>query len=55
MGNATVLKPAEEAPLTVLRLAQLALEAGLPTGLFNVVTGYGETTGVALTTHPGVD
>jgi len=55
MGNAAVLKPAEEAPLTVLRLAQLALDSGLPAGLFNVVTGYGETTGAALTAHPGVD
>jgi aldehyde dehydrogenase (NAD+) len=55
IGNGTVLKPAEEAPLTALRLARLAIEAGLPAGLFNVVTGYGETAGSALTAHPGID
>ncbi|HTI77043.1 MAG TPA: aldehyde dehydrogenase family protein [Mycobacterium sp.] len=55
MGNCCVLKPAEEAPLTALRVAELALEAGFPSGTFNVVTGYGETTGAALTNHPGVD
>jgi aldehyde dehydrogenase (NAD+) len=54
MGNATVLKPAEEAPLTALRIAELAGEAGLPTGLFNVVTGLGETAGAALTRHSGI-
>ncbi|MDP9028311.1 MAG: aldehyde dehydrogenase family protein, partial [Actinomycetota bacterium] len=55
MGNGSVLKPAEETPLTALRIAEIALEAGLPEGLFNVVTGYGETTGAALTAHPGID
>jgi aldehyde dehydrogenase (NAD+) len=55
MGNATVVKPAEETPLTALRLAELAQEAGLPDGLLNVVTGYGETAGAALTAHPGID
>lgn len=55
MGNCCVLKPAEEAPLTALRVAELAIEAGFPPGAFNVVTGYGETTGAALTNHPGVD
>jgi aldehyde dehydrogenase (NAD+) len=55
MGNATVVKPAEETPLTALRLAELAREAGLPDGLLNVVTGYGETAGAALTAHPGID
>jgi aldehyde dehydrogenase (NAD+) len=55
VGNATVLKPAEEAPLTALRLARLAIEAGLPAGLFNVVTGYGESAGAALVAHPGID
>ncbi len=54
MGNCCVAKPAEEAPLTVLRLAQLALEAGLPAGAFNVVPGVGETAGAALTAHPGI-
>jgi aldehyde dehydrogenase (NAD+) len=55
MGNGCVLKPAEETPLTALHLAELALEAGLPAGLFNVVPGYGESAGAALTAHPGVD
>ena len=54
MGNCCVAKPAEEAPLTVLRLAHLALEAGLPPGAFNVVPGLGETAGAALTAHPGI-
>jgi aldehyde dehydrogenase (NAD+)/betaine-aldehyde dehydrogenase len=55
MGNAAVLKPAEEAPLTALRLARLAIEAGLPAGVFNVVTGMGETAGAALTGHPDIN
>ncbi|HCU92681.1 MAG TPA: aldehyde dehydrogenase [Actinobacteria bacterium] len=55
MGNCCVLKPAEEAPLTALRLGELALEAGLPAGALNVVTGFGETAGAALTAHPGID
>jgi aldehyde dehydrogenase (NAD+) len=55
MGNCCVLKPAEEAPLTALRLALLALEAGLPAGALNVVTGYGETAGAALTCHSDID
>ena len=53
-GNAVVHKPAEEAPLSALRLADLALEAGLPPGAFNVVTGGGET-GAALASHDDVD
>ena len=44
-GNSVVLKPAEQSPLSALRLAQLAVEAGLPEGVFNVVPGYGETAG----------
>jgi aldehyde dehydrogenase (NAD+) len=55
MGNCCVLKPAEEAPLTALQVGALALEAGLPPGAFNVVTGYGESAGAALIAHPGVD
>ncbi len=55
MGNCCVLKPAEEAPLTALRVAELALEAGLPAGALNVVTGYGETAGAALVSHDGID
>lgn len=55
MGNCCVLKPAEEAPLTAVRLAALAFEAGLPAGALNVVTGYGETAGAALTGHGDID
>jgi acyl-CoA reductase-like NAD-dependent aldehyde dehydrogenase len=53
-GCTTVLKPAEETPLTALRLADLALEAGIPAGVINVVAGDG-TTGAALVDHPGVN
>jgi len=53
-GCTTVLKPAEQTPLTALRLAELALEAGFPAGVLNVVTGDGET-GAALVAHPGVN
>ena len=53
-GCTVVLKPAEQTPLTALRLGELALEAGLPPGVLNVVTGDGET-GAALVDHPGVD
>ncbi len=54
MGNACVLKPAEEACLTVLAFARIAMEAGLPAGALNVVTGLGEEAGAALSAHPGV-
>lgn len=54
-GNTIVLKPAEQTPLSALRLAELALEAGLPEGVLNVVTGFGETAGAALAEHGGVD
>ena len=54
-GNACVLKPAEEACQTVLQLAALAKEAGLPDGTLNVVTGLGEEAGAALAAHPGID
>ncbi len=53
-GNAVVLKPAEESPLTALRLGELALEAGFPPGALNVVPGFGPTAGAALVAHPGV-
>ncbi|MCX4821872.1 aldehyde dehydrogenase family protein [Streptomyces sp. NBC_01142] len=53
-GNAVLLKPAETTPLTALRLAGLALEAGLPEHLFQVVPGAGDVTGNALVEHPGV-
>ncbi|RTE88376.1 MULTISPECIES: aldehyde dehydrogenase family protein [Bradyrhizobium] len=55
VGNATVLKPAEAASASILRLAELATEAGLPDGAINIVTGFGSKVGVALTTHPGVN
>lgn len=54
-GNAIVVKPAEDASLTVLRLGELALEAGIPGGVLNVVTGRGTTAGAALAAHPGID
>ena len=55
MGNACVLKPAEEACLTVLAFARIALEAGLPPGALNVVTGLGDEAGAALSAHSGID
>jgi len=54
-GCTIVLKPAEEAPLTALRLGELMLEAGVPPGVVNIVPGYGETAGAALAGHPDVD
>lgn len=53
-GCTVVLKPAEETPLTTIRLAQLCLEAGIPEGVVNVVTGDGAAAGAALVAHPGV-
>jgi gamma-glutamyl-gamma-aminobutyraldehyde dehydrogenase len=55
MGNSVVLKPAEESPLTALRLAELAQEAGIPDGVFNVVPGLGTEAGKALGLHMDVD
>ncbi|HEX6642631.1 MAG TPA: aldehyde dehydrogenase family protein, partial [Thermoanaerobaculia bacterium] len=52
MGNAVVLKPAEQTPLTALRLAELALEAGIPEGVFTVITGAGSIVGEAIIRHP---
>ena len=54
-GNAVVLKPASQSPLTALRLAELAAEAGLPDGVLNVVPGPGRVLGAALARHPAVD
>ncbi|CAG0958594.1 phenylacetaldehyde dehydrogenase [Burkholderiales bacterium] len=54
-GCTVVLKPAEETPLTALRLGELILEAGIPPGVVNIVTGLGETAGAALAAHPGVN
>ena len=53
-GNVIIMKPAEQSPRSTMRIGELALEAGFPPGVVNVVTGYGET-GAALTRHPGVD
>jgi len=55
MGNAAVVKPAEEASLTALMLGQLALDVGFPPGALNIVPGYGEEAGAALTGHPDID
>lgn len=54
-GNAVVVKPAEQTPLSTIRLAELCETVGFPEGVVNVVTGYGEPTGQALTDHDGVD
>jgi phenylacetaldehyde dehydrogenase len=54
-GCTVVLKPAEQTPLSALRLAELMLEVGLPNGVINVVTGFGETAGAAVAAHPGID
>jgi acyl-CoA reductase-like NAD-dependent aldehyde dehydrogenase len=55
VGNSVVLKPSEKSPLTALRMADLALEAGIPEGVFNVVTGYGPEAGSPLALHMDVD
>jgi len=52
MGNTVILKPAEQTPMTALRLAELALKAGIPEGVFNVVTGSGSIVGEAILSHP---
>jgi acyl-CoA reductase-like NAD-dependent aldehyde dehydrogenase len=54
-GNAIILKPAEETPLTALRLGELVMEAGAPPGAFNVLTGFGVPAGSSLASHPAVD
>ncbi len=54
-GNTVVLKPAEETPLTALKLGELAAQAGFPAGALNVVPGFGTTAGAPLVRHPGVD
>src|SRR5437764_2363594 len=54
-GNTVVLKPAEQTPLTALRVAELAMEAGFPAGVVNIVNGLGETTGDAMVVHPDID
>jgi aldehyde dehydrogenase (NAD+) len=54
-GCTSVLKPAEQTPLTAIRIAELAMEAGFPEGVVNVVTGFGETAGAAIANHMDVD
>ncbi|NKY59092.1 aldehyde dehydrogenase family protein [Nocardia flavorosea] len=54
-GNGVVAKPADETPRTAVALARIAVDSGLPDGVFNVVTGFGAEAGAALTAHPGVD
>ena len=54
-GCTIVLKPAEQTPLSALRLGELAMEAGFPNGVINIVNGFGETAGASLVRHPGVD
>jgi acyl-CoA reductase-like NAD-dependent aldehyde dehydrogenase len=54
-GNTVILKPAEQTPLTALRFGQILAETGLPPGVVNIVTGFGETAGAAISAHPGID
>src|SRR5690606_15452152 len=54
-GCTVVLKPAEQTPLTALRFGELAQEAGIPKGVINIVTGFGETAGAAIAAHPEID
>ncbi len=54
-GNSVVLKPSEKSPLTAIRLAEIAMEAGIPAGVFNVVPGFGKGAGEALALHMDVD
>jgi aldehyde dehydrogenase (NAD+) len=54
-GNTIVLKPAEQTPLTALRVGELALEAGFPAGVVNIINGFGETAGAAMVAHPDID
>ena len=54
-GNSVILKPSEKSPMTALRLADIALEAGVPAGVFNVLPGYGNEAGAALALHMDVD
>ncbi|MGH7789490.1 MAG: aldehyde dehydrogenase family protein, partial [Candidatus Binatia bacterium] len=54
-GNTVVLKPAEQTPLSALRLGELLEEAGFPAGVVNIVTGFGETAGAAIAAHPDID
>lgn len=53
-GNTVILKPSEVTPLTALRFAELAVEAGFPPGVINVIPGYGNTAGAAMSSHMGI-
>ncbi|WP_036813327.1 aldehyde dehydrogenase family protein [Phyllobacterium sp. UNC302MFCol5.2] len=55
MGNTLVVKPAEDASLSTIRIGELAIEAGFPEGVLNIITGYGREAGAALSAHPGID
>jgi acyl-CoA reductase-like NAD-dependent aldehyde dehydrogenase len=54
-GNTCILKPAEQTPLSTIRLGELILEAGFPPGVVNILTGFGETAGAAISEHPDID
>jgi acyl-CoA reductase-like NAD-dependent aldehyde dehydrogenase len=54
-GNVSIIKPAEQTPLTALRLGELIIEAGIPEGVVNIITGFGETAGAAIASHPDID
>jgi acyl-CoA reductase-like NAD-dependent aldehyde dehydrogenase len=54
-GNVSIIKPAEQTPLTALRLGELLLEAGIPEGVVNIITGFGETAGASIAEHPDID
>jgi acyl-CoA reductase-like NAD-dependent aldehyde dehydrogenase len=54
-GNVSILKPAEQTPLTALRIGELILEAGIPDGVVNIITGFGETAGAAIANHLDID
>ena len=54
-GNVCIIKPAEQTPLTALRIGEMILEAGIPEGVVNIITGFGETAGAAIASHPDID
>src|SRR5580704_10011961 len=54
-GNVSIIKPAEQTPLTALRMGELVLEAGVPEGVVNIITGFGEAAGAAIASHPDID
>jgi phenylacetaldehyde dehydrogenase len=54
-GNTVIIKPAEQTPLSAVRLGEVLIEAGVPDGVVNIITGFGETAGAAIASHPGID